>query len=259
MKKEFYSMNYENSRWLELTRKYYSSWLDFDLSQISDEKLIFKESCKRDKVIKGYGKSFPLYCYLEEDTRVVSYSKILEVKLEEIKRIFQKHSAIPEVKEKLETLLGGKLGHNKKFYYTKKQGCSNNNSIQLKSENYNDYLAFFNELHPKVKTDWLEEYFLSLIERGYCWGYYENGKLVCFSDAPDIPYMNDIIVEPGINTLEEHRKKGFAKEVIMAFVNYLLQKNKVPIWSCSSTNKASMALANSAGFNKLADVITFSN
>ena len=69
--------------------------------------------------------------------------------------------------------------------------------------------------------------------------------------------MDDIIVEPGINTLENYRKQGYAKIATGALIKYLLENNKVQIWSCGDHNKASMALAYSSGYKKLADILTF--
>jgi RimJ/RimL family protein N-acetyltransferase len=92
------------------------------------------------------------------------------------------------------------------------------------------------------------------VSKGYSWGVYDEHNLVSVTDAPGIPYMSDLIVEPGINTLA--RRKGYAKMACAALIKKLVKDGKVPIWSCGSRNIASAHLAETLGYKKLADVIT---
>ena len=104
----------------------------------------------------------------------------------------------------------------------------------------------------------MADYYYSVADRQYAYGIFRDHKLVSATDAPDIPYMSDLIVEPGINTLKGYRRRGYAKIAAGAMIEDLLDTGKIPIWSCGATNKASAALAQSLGYIKFADVLSLS-
>ena len=54
-----------------------------------------------------------------------------------------------------------------------------------------------------------------------------------------------------IEVLEEHRKKGIAKALTIAFVKHCMQCDLVPHWDCVESNKGSAHLAESVGFTKI--------
>ena len=76
------------------------------------------------------------------------------------------------------------------------------------------------------------------------------------TDAPDIPCMRHLIVEPGINTIEQYRRQGLGRTAPGAMVRYLVESGKVPIWSCGAENQASAGLAESLGYVRLGHVLT---
>lgn len=61
-------------------------------------------------------------------------------------------------------------------------------------------------------------------------------------------YVHDNYLELGIETLEEYRGKGLAQHVCSAFIDYCLQNNFEPVWSCRYENTASYKLAQKLGF-----------
>lgn len=71
-----------------------------------------------------------------------------------------------------------------------------------------------------------------------------------------MPYMNDKIAEIGVNTLPDFYGKGYATECCKKCISNILENDLCPIWSTSSDNLASQALAEKIGFEKVADVIT---
>ena len=246
--------------YLKKTLEYYSEWLDVEPSIFLEKNIEFKKSTKRDIRPKGYGQCFHLYCYISDKNIILSYSKMLENEMEQIKKEILKDDNISarKLKKILNAKLNGTIGHGIKFYFDAiSKDLDTSKATQLTGNEYNDFLTFFKTLYSNTETDWVKDYYNSMVDRGYCWGIYEDKKLVSVAEVPDIPYMVDIIVEPGIATLENYRKKGYAKIVTGALIKYLIKNNKVPIWSCSDSNKASMALAYSLGFKKLADVLTF--
>ena len=54
-----------------------------------------------------------------------------------------------------------------------------------------------------------------------------------------------------IEVLEEHRKKGIAKALTIAFIKQCEKNNLVPHWDCVESNRDSVHLAESAGFRKI--------
>ncbi|MGN0252027.1 MAG: GNAT family N-acetyltransferase [Oliverpabstia sp.] len=54
-----------------------------------------------------------------------------------------------------------------------------------------------------------------------------------------------------IEVLEEHRKKGVAKALTIAFVKHCMKCDLVPHWDCVESNKGSIHLAESVEFEKI--------
>ena len=222
-------MRCSRMNYLKKTQEYYSKWLDVEPSILTGNSIVFNKSAKRDNKPKGYSKCFHLYCYISNENIIVSYSERLEKEIEQVKEILKADLSIQSIKEILGNKLNWTLGHSLKFYFDDISKVLNTSeATQLTLNEYDDYLVFFNTLNPNTKTnDWLYDYYNSIVDRRYCWGIYEDQKLVSVTDCPDIPYMNDIIVEPGINTLENYRKRGYAKIVTGVLIKFLLENNKV--------------------------------
>ena len=64
------------------------------------------------------------------------------------------------------------------------------------------------------------------------------------------------VINFGVSTLKEHRKKGHAAAACAAFIEYHLKQGNTPIWRCDFTNMASRALAEKLGFLHIGNVIT---
>jgi predicted GNAT family acetyltransferase len=58
--------------------------------------------------------------------------------------------------------------------------------------------------------------------------------------------MNEI----GIETLAEHRGKGYAEIVSTEFIKQCLKNGQVPVWSCRLENTGSYRLALKLGFRE---------
>ena len=61
-------------------------------------------------------------------------------------------------------------------------------------------------------------------------------------------YVHDNFLEIGIETIEAYRGKGLAQFVCSALIDYCLQNNLEPVWSCRLENTASCKLARKLGF-----------
>jgi GNAT superfamily N-acetyltransferase len=74
--------------------------------------------------------------------------------------------------------------------------------------------------------------------------FYEN-KLASVAYSA---YVHDDFLEIGIETVEEYRGKGLAQYACSAFIDYCLQNNFEPVWSCRLENIGSCRLAQKMGF-----------
>lgn len=111
------------------------------------------------------------------------------------------------------------------------------------------FLRFFKEAYPDAAShDWIPDYFHGMAAQKKCFGIFEGGRLVSVTDAPTIPYLPELIVEPGIMTLPDYRRRGYAAAVCAAFIREQLGRGMVPIWTCSYDNAASAGLAEHLGF-----------
>lgn len=96
----------------------------------------------------------------------------------------------------------------------------------------------------------MQDYFEEETEKEYFTGYFINNELVSVCDAPDMPYMEDVIQHTGIVTLKKERRKGYAKLTAALSTHNLIEKGICPQWECHIENSASIALAESIGYEK---------
>jgi hypothetical protein len=61
-------------------------------------------------------------------------------------------------------------------------------------------------------------------------------------------YIFDHQLELGIETMQGHRRKGYAIHTCCALIDYCLLNNYEPVWSCRLQNTASYRLAQALGF-----------
>ena len=243
--------------YLDATRRYFAEWTDADPSVFSGQVMVCRSSPKRDVRQAGYSQVFHLYCVLADNTVVISYSRRLEDIIDRVGKAFRQRMEVPQLVDTLRSILPGRIGHSLKFSFTEfPDDLDVSQAIRLKREHFHQYKRFFEALHPGVSTEGLQEYFSSVVDRHYSYGVFQDNKLVSATDAPDIPYMSDLIVEPGINTLQEYRRRGYGRIAAGAMVDYVLKSGKVPIWSCAVGNQASVGLAQSLGYVRFADVLT---
>ena len=121
----------------------------------------------------------------------------------------------------------------------------------LTQEDYPPFQAFhmegYGSREESLRT-WLPEYFRKIVAQEKCFGIWQDGNLVSVADGPDMPYLPEIMAEPGIMTLPGYRRRGYAAAVCAAFLRRQLELGKVPVWGCAADNAASAALARKLGF-----------
>lgn len=242
---------------LELTKKYYSQWLDIDIDQMDKKGIVLIRTDKRKRCPKGYPKNLEVYAIANNSSLFISFSPDIDEEVN-ISKIFSKLTSVDAGVAKLKELFGERLYHRKTYYFSKlPDDIDTSEVICMKKENYADYLSFFMKQHPNASPEgWLEKYFTKISEGKRCYGIYKDNILVSVTDAPDIPFMEGIITEPGVNTLAEYRGKGYAKAVCAKYLENAISRNEVPIWTCLHNNIASCKLAEKLGYKWFADLYT---
>lgn len=80
----------------------------------------------------------------------------------------------------------------------------------------------------------------------------KDGKIVSCSTVIDLPFGAANIA---VWTHQEHRKRGYGANCVMQAVNWCKDNNRIPVYLVSSSNIASVGLAEKLGFSRFASEI----
>ncbi len=226
-----------------ITNKFYSCFCGINLSEAASG-ITFVCSNSRNDEIRGFGCKYSIYVLVKEDMCIISYAPQYAHFFNNLKSM-----SLVDILTAVDTSFKIKKMQLMKF----RQECVQEygNAQVLKRTDYPLYEEFFRLTSPAADpTGWLQEYFEEKAEKEYFTGYFINGKLVSVCDAPDMPYMEDIIQHTGIVTLKNERRKGYAKLTSALATHHLLENGICPQWECHVENTASIALAESIGYEK---------
>ena len=225
-----------------ITNNFYSCFCGIPLSE-AVKGISFVCSDSRNDVVRGFGCKFSIYILVKEDACIVSYAPkyagfFTNLQNASTNAILAAVTHFPIKKMQLMIF---------RHECVKEYG----NAQVLKKADYPLYEEFFQLTSPSASPDgWLQDYFEEKVEKEYFTGYFVNGKLVSVCDAPDMPYMEDSIQHTGIVTLEKERRKGYAKCTAALAAHHLIENGICPQWECHAENTASIALAESIGYEK---------
>ena len=245
-------MNFEDE-----TYKYYSHWTGLKMD--SQKKGWFLNYYpERDIVPKGYSYSMDVYLLAADDLLVISYGNKAKTKIESIIDKINGNKNIDFIYLLFKDVFLTNVNRNIKYIFKNKRGNTEKSTV-LNSDHWKLFIEFFKETHPNNKDySWVKEYFTEIASKKYCHGIILDNKLVSATDTPDMPYMCESVQEIGINTVKEYWGKGYAREACISLIHELLSRNICPLWSTGIDNIASSRLAESVGFEKLADVFSVS-
>jgi len=82
-------------------------------------------------------------------------------------------------------------------------------------------------------------------ERGKGFTLLHNGQIASTAYAA---FVHEGILEIGIETVDGFRGQGFAEQTCAALIDYCLERDLTPVWSCRLENNASYQLAQKLGF-----------
>ena len=207
--------------------RYQAAWLDVPPERLQREGFVHPTP-KRDEKIPGYSKPVRVHALRTQNQQAV-YA-----------------ACAPGLEHKLRL----KEPTSRFFYFEAlNPAIDASRACPLAEDDLPAFLRFFRAAYPDAREyGWIPEYFCRLAAQQRCFGIYEDGLLVSVADAPTIPYLTDLIIEPGIMTLPEFRRRGYAAAVCAAFLAEQLRRDLSPIWTCATDNGASAALAQHLGY-----------
>jgi len=207
--------------------RYQAAWLDVDPARLQGEGFV-NPTPMRDMKIPGYSKPVRIHA----------------LRLQDHEEIYA--ACAPGLEKKLRL----KAPTGRFFYFDEPNPAID--AARARALNENDlpaFLRFFKEAYPDTREyDWIPAYFRGITAQRRCFGVFEDGLLVSVADAPTIPYLPELIVEPGIMTLPGFRRKGYAAAACTAFIAEQLRRGLSPIWTCAMDNGGSAGLAQHLGY-----------
>jgi GNAT superfamily N-acetyltransferase len=100
---------------------------------------------------------------------------------------------------------------------------------------------------PLYFWDSAEDFFT----KGVGYSLFHNGELASTAYSA---FIHDDKLEIGIETIEKFRGKGYAQYTCSRLIDYCLENNYVPIWSCKLENVNSYRLALKLGFEPTLEI-----
>ena len=86
------------------------------------------------------------------------------------------------------------------------------------------------------------------IQKGKGFTLLHNGEIASTAYSA---FVHDDMLEIGIETVEKYRGYGFAEFTCCKLIDYCLERELVPVWSCRFENTASYKLAQKLGFEPI--------
>ena len=251
--------------------RYLSAYLDVPVKRLENEHgVVITATEERSKLPKNSLLHMPLYAFCNQRALFVSCPPDLKdevsflLDIADIQIAFEALRSHFGDKERSKTIsFGGQHGTCTSGYHQLfgldnfSQLTDTTNAVMLSKDHYSQYYDFYFELHPSLRElspeSWLPLRFDEIEKQKNDFFLYVDGKIVSATEATITPYMNDEIIELGVNTIEGYRRKGYAFAVCSAFMKEHLQKGIVPFWRCKVDNIASQKLAEKLGFHYLGD------
>lgn len=226
-----------------ITNSFYSNFLGVNPLEVT-KGIHFVCSEARDHEVKGFGCKYTVYILVKEDVCIISYAPKYTQFLNALNGC-----GVDEVLSAVNRTY--RLKKMQLMIFRGERVREFGNARILKESDYPLYKDFFCRANPTVNPEgWLEDYFTEKAAKEYFVGYLLGGALVSVCDAPDMPYMENIIQHTGIETLQGERRKGYAKCATALATHHLLERGICPQWECGADNTASIALAQSIGYEK---------
>jgi len=230
--------------------------MGYPLAQVKPRRICVVASERRLQKEEGYGVVFAFWLLLTYDRCVISVRPDLKESIEEIvidasdaREFFTEEyktridetcrSIVPkEIAERLW------LSQSFNFYVDKAHfRPSNVPGSRRVSEDDGDLIR---EMTGSSKYGCPEE----SLKDGTVFGVIADGKLVSLASVVPTPDATGKygLAWPGVETLPDYRRRGYAKGVVSGVTGTLLSRDIITVYSCSVTNIASANTARSVGY-----------
>jgi hypothetical protein len=146
---------------------------------------------------------------------------------------------------------------------TLNEQIDHSSAIKLDYNHYLQYCVFRHGTRPAI-YEWLgsepeiTQDFRDMVDRNIHFCKIVDDKIVSMTESEGIPNEPDGIINLGINTINEYRRKGYAASTCAAFIKHNEHQGLVPVWQCDFGNTASQLLADRLGFSYIGNVYSIS-
>ena len=227
----------------KITNEFYSRFCGTNISEAANG-VTFVCSESRNEELRGLGCKYSVFALVKDDVCIVSYAP-------QYADFFKKLHGMSASDILGEIEASFRIKKMQLMKFAEERVHDFGSARILEKSDYQLYEEFFRATSPKADpSGWLREYFEEKAEKEYFAGYLLDGRLVSVCDAPDMPYMEDVIQHTGIVTLETERRKGYAKRTAALAAYHLIENGICPQWECHVENIASIALAEAVGYEK---------
>lgn len=144
----------------------------------------------------------------------------------------------------LNTRINFKFNHDIYLDFKKKNSYKDLKIVQTDRQIYRDMKG---SVIPSYFWDSADDFF----ENGVGFSVFHENKLASTAYSA---FIHDDKLELGIETVEEYRGKGYAQYVCASLIDYCMDNNYEPIWSCRLENVASYKLAQKLGFEPSTEI-----
>ena len=207
----------------------------------------------------------PVCAFETENAVFISCIPEWERELKDILTDAATHEAIPKMKEYIEKQKNGGVGEYHNLYGLEELNplIDTSKAVLLGYDNYDQYWNFCKRTNPYLyeligSDTRIVEIYNDMVNKEIHFCVIEDNEIVSLTNSEELPNKPDGIINLGINTLKEHRRKGNAAHACAAFIKHNVKQGLMPVWRCDIENSPSQLLAKKLGFRYLGNVFSVS-
>jgi hypothetical protein len=246
----------------QITMRYFEKYLDTSLSDLKKGELRLCTSNRRCRPEKGWGYTFAIWGFVFHDRAVLSVRPDLEMPVQSIVTTLQpdyilgdavQESILSDCKANLKVSSSYILSCSREtLQIHDREGCRKMMSVNVKS-----YITLKKFMWPALDETCETVDISRNISDGIAYAVFRDGRMVSASSAPAIAHMQEKVEEVGVDTHRDYRNLGYGRSVLSHMTKAILDLDRVPIYRLSNKNLASLRIAESVGYRKLADSVIF--
>lgn len=236
---------------------YFEAWLNISAKEVYQAKGIIISSDKRRlRKPDSWLMFLPICAFETRDALIISCIPQWEAELRDI----TKNASISQALKIIKLFSNKKALHNDRFKFygiNKLNGEIDSAKAQaLKKTQYEEFAAYYRKVHPGVAqlvdpNDWMLSEFDDITKKKIHYCVFIENEIVSATGSENMPNAPKGLIQIGVDTLREHRRKGYASAACAAFIKDKTEQGKFPVWTCELNNLPSEMLAKKLGFQHL--------